>query len=53
MLEMKMKVGENKNGNRKEGGIIKSKQRLPEKKKTTYIIHIVSIIFSFLNESLI
>lgn len=54
MLEMKMKVGENKNDNRKEGGIIKSKQRLPEKKKTLVsIIHIVSIIFSFLNESLI
>lgn len=35
MLEMKMNVGENKNDNRKEGGIIKSKQRLPQKRQET------------------
>lgn len=66
MLEMKMKVGENKNDNRKERGIIKSKQRLPQKKDRKYrkvrkrknifckyCPPIVSIIFCFLNESLI
>lgn len=40
-----MKVGENKNDNRKEGGIIKSKQITTKKKKTRNKKNFVFYIF--------